>query len=1023
MSRLSSSRFSFKFQRRLLMAASLLFALLAAASSPAFPSTVPCATINGGLPEPFNSTNPGDTYFCTITTTVNPDGSEDVLINQPVVDRTSFEYKSITFNANDLVTVTADGCVQTAGIGSTWKRYVNPSGSDSGPPSGLYFGSIWIHGGITKGGETMPGTVSLLDLPTAVVPFSPQPTGQIFVPSNADLILAYVDDNYTDHGGNGYWQHDDGNNGQCADTDPNAPLGSFGGPARVKLHIVHNAANPFPKFVAKQFDLVPNGTDQNGFYLNPEWGWQVNGGSISSQGDWDASCLPGCSSQNPSFDSSTITSTNWFDHIFFDVCDMGFLIPGVPYPGPVGSFGTGHHNWFDVTYTGQVFWVEHSSSFTGDDDYNMRVLTHPVVVDPQTQLGFGAGTSAGNANGENKAAEQDIGLEFDSDETIDHFDQNVGWQGLHDVVDGGDDEITDDFLNGHDAVIVGLMGFDEMHGTHSEIHPVHALAIRDPGAPRLDPASDRWLFFVRNWGDEGECSHLQHYLPATQITLQIPPPVLSGPNPPKFTLASLNPDTQVLGTGTDGQFSFSSGSDGTFVTFDLPDGSLKAFAFGELDLNWNPSSGSHRASPAQSPRQAAPGRAPLRVLTAPVAAEDKEGGEAEKRLATIWTSLTPGQQQLDRNLVAVLYPLKPPIVSTPLAVHIVASPPQRPTHAPGVEVALATEKLQRDMARLQALCAATAGQIPTQPAWCPESNVPPVTTVSTSGGAPIVKGCDCGPVVPSPPSPLIASLSMTGPPAGNGWDTTPVTATLTGYDANGSGLAVTQYSYDRQTWIRYAGPFILPDGVYNLYYRSEDKRGNVEETRQQSFKIDTRPPVLSITQPAAMNYTHNSNLTLNYGADDGAASGLGQGSGLQSLTPVLDGATSLAGHGLASGQAIYLLAEMSVGPHTFSLHAVDNVGHAGSQSVIFNIIATPESLFDEVNQFVAAGKIGQDLGRSLLAKLQAANKVRGTRNCPAAGKAYAEFAEDVNEPGGKLIDPTATAILAADAQYLIAHCP
>src|SRR5215472_10282501 len=121
-------------------------------------ATIPCATDGLGNPLYFNtSTDDGSTpnpYLCTITTTANPDGSEDVRINQPVVDRASFEYRSIVFSPSDLVTVTADGCVQTAGAGLTWKRYINPSGPNSGPttPGGLYYGTIFIKGATTASG-------------------------------------------------------------------------------------------------------------------------------------------------------------------------------------------------------------------------------------------------------------------------------------------------------------------------------------------------------------------------------------------------------------------------------------------------------------------------------------------------------------------------------------------------------------------------------------------------------------------------------------------------------------------------------------------------------------------------------------------------------------------------------------------------------------------------------------------------------------------------------------------------------
>jgi len=256
-----------------------------------------------------------------------------------------------------------------------------------------------------------------------------------------------------------------------------------------------------------------------------------------------------------------------------------------------------------------------------------------------------------------------------------------------------------------------------------------------------------------------------------------------------------------------------------------------------------------------------------------------------------------------------------------------------------------------------------------------------------------------------------------------GWYTTPVTATLTAYDASGSGIAFTQYGFDGQTWTTYSGPFVLPDGLYTFYYRSQDNKGNLEQTRKQAFQIDTVPPVITITQPASGNYTHSSTLTLNYKVTDGPASGLGAGSGVASVTPTMDGATSLAGHGLASGQAINLLTEMTLGPHTFNVNAVDNVGHASSQAVTFSVIVTPDSIIADVNEFFADGKITQDHAQSMLAKLQAAKDARARGDCTAASNIYNAFINEVQAQSGKHIDPTAATIMIGDAQYLIANCP
>jgi hypothetical protein len=446
-------------------------------------------------------------YVCTITTTVNSDGSEDVRIDQPVVDRPFFEYQSIIFSASDLVTVTADGCVQTAGSGATWKKYVNPSGSNSGPPSGLYFGSVHI-----KGAQLQPVPLNNLTLPGV-----PTPT-PIFVPnvrkypfsSNIDLTLDYADDDYNDDGGNGYYDHDNGNNDQCANLTynapfgiPGAPLGSYGGPAWINLHIVHDAANPFGNTPPKDWDVVPNGLDANALANNPDWGWQVNGGFITNQGVYDASCFPNCTSQFTSTDFPDFGFFNSITHFLAGVCANHIL--SVP--------TAGHRNWFDVAYTGSVFWDSHSNPIVGDDDYNIRLVT-PTLGHPDP-----AGTSFFNGmaidNGDNYA----VLLEFDSDETIDQFDQSLFWNVFHQTVDNQGDAAAGNIINGHDAVVIGLMGADEEHDGHVEIHPVHAIAIResDPSSPNL--AHDTWAFFVRNWGDEGECSSQQHYLDANQIVI------------------------------------------------------------------------------------------------------------------------------------------------------------------------------------------------------------------------------------------------------------------------------------------------------------------------------------------------------------------------------------------------------------------------------------------------------------------------------------------------------------------------
>jgi hypothetical protein len=181
---------------------------------------------------------------------------------------------------------------------------------------------------------------------------------------------------------------------------------------------------------------------------------------------------------------------------------------------------------------------------------------------------------------------------------------------------------------------------------------------------------------------------------------------------------------------------------------------------------------------------------------------------------------------------------------------------------------------------------------------------------------------------------------------------------------------------------------------------------------------DTTPPVITILEPVMQIYAHSETITLNYGVSDGT------GSGVQSVTPKMDDRLTLDdGSALTSGRDINLLTQMKVGQHKFYVSAVDNAGNESSNSVTFAIVVTAASIQDDVNQFVAAGKITKNEGKSLLTKLASAAKARAKGNCPNAATIYTSFISEVLAQSGKSIDPAAATILIADAQYLIDHCP
>jgi hypothetical protein len=216
------------------------------------------------------------------------------------------------------------------------------------------------------------------------------------------------------------------------------------------------------------------------------------------------------------------------------------------------------------------------------------------------------------------------------------------------------------------------------------------------------------------------------------------------------------------------------------------------------------------------------------------------------------------------------------------------------------------------------------------------------------------------------------------------------------------------------------------DGGYTIQYSAEaDDCGNLfacgltEPRHSTHLVLDTTPPVSTIVQPAAASYPHSATLTLGYSLSDG------NGSGVASFTPTMDGSPTLPdGHGLSSGQSINLLTEMTLGTHVFSISATDNVGNTGSTSVTFTVIVTPDSIKGDVSQFLGAGKIKNNgEANSLLAKLNAAANARAAGRCDTANNIYQAFINELNAQSGKGVDAAAAAIMIADALYLIAHCP
>jgi len=388
-----------------------------------------------------------------------------VTINSPGVNNPITEYPSITFQPGDQVYVTAGGCVQTGGSGSTWKRYVNPSGDNA---DRLYHGRIWIPGA-TMGLETIGSVINRSPVTVA----TPPPGAN---PSEMYLRLGYDDDVYAD---NGYWGHDDGTENQCLNV----------GNAWVTIRTVRyggtGATRSCPSTIASNTRIDPfwNALDSNFLPLNPVWGDQC--GQTATHVDVVAAC-GGSGAYVNSIHQPSATCTTFLTAT--DTKDIPF---GIACNSPLGV--NGHLNWGLATYTGTSYWQEYNGS---DNDYNLLLKTPNdagLTINNETVPYRGypnpdAGTRA-------------MQLEFSGIEVFRPGYLTSLWNSFANA-----DSARIDLLERRPAIAIGLLNLDMVHDVATEIHPVLGLAVHTKSPARGD-GEEVWMILSRNYGDQGGCSH------------------------------------------------------------------------------------------------------------------------------------------------------------------------------------------------------------------------------------------------------------------------------------------------------------------------------------------------------------------------------------------------------------------------------------------------------------------------------------------------------------------------------------
>jgi hypothetical protein len=395
-------------------------------------------------------------------------------------------------------------------------------------------------------------------------------------PDNISLTLGFEDDDY---GGNGYWGHDrdNGPNGQCP--TPGTQYAELGKPAWVTI-VISTTGTTTPN---KAMDLVSDTVDPNDLPLNPWWAYEKGvdhlPGDPQGPPDPDRQCglryidpdnvdlginLSGghCTTQSPSVNQGTGLNGELCRHAAED----GVL--------------AGHLNWFVSTYTGKIKWDDWSGTFSplhptksGDDDYNFFFL-------PDSGTGLTA------------ARPESIGLEFDSDETVDRIDKGW-WNDFHDQVknNGGPDGAAAKSILNAPAIAIGLMGLDSEHGAYSELHPVYGLAIHiksDAG----HVGTDDWVFLARNYGNEGYCADGNMTVPQlTTLSFFIPRDNAIGEDPASPTLLN-----ELYSTSDNNSVALSFVTGGAIISFNVGSPQDQTLYSGHVQFHWQLSGAAGRAA-------------------------------------------------------------------------------------------------------------------------------------------------------------------------------------------------------------------------------------------------------------------------------------------------------------------------------------------------------------------------------------------------------------------------------------------
>jgi hypothetical protein len=462
-------------------------------------------------------------------------------IKRPEVRQRLTEYPEIVFYPGESVLISARGCVNVKGEGkrgNDWRRYVDPEGTDT---DRSFHGTVWVPGArIARDGQllvtpagTAPVRISSIsgskdDSSNSALLVLPKPSD----PVKATLRLGYeVGADRPDLKHPSYptdpYGGDPPQTGQCGVPDTKDAHDKVD--AVVVVTIIPNdlgvGARPIRSLLA--FDPVATEPDPNGFMLGPRWFRNYQQGSDLTDLEAGKECdnfpYKRWMLVNRGIKSSCTQQASFDEPTRFGECAFG----------PAFGQFHGHVNWVPSTFIGKLTLKDYSADH--DLDLQLRTLT-----DLDRAQRFLPGNKTGTVSwiltkdSQRHSEYKDVlWLEFADYETIEHFpddhcpndkDNVGGWHSLLTCKEPHSMSKEQPIID-RTAVVTGLLNLDCVHECHTELHPVLAMAVRLKSENDVQKDNDdRWMIFVRNHGNEGDCSLDQHYLDRNVYTMLLPAP-------------------------------------------------------------------------------------------------------------------------------------------------------------------------------------------------------------------------------------------------------------------------------------------------------------------------------------------------------------------------------------------------------------------------------------------------------------------------------------------------------------------